>query len=282
MTHNRKLAAVAIISAAALALVGCSSSAPSGKGAASAPAASNALTEIQSKGVLTIGSSGNNTPTIFRAASGEYEGIDADWAKIIAKSLGVKVSWQVLDFKGIVPGIQSKQFDVAMSGLRVTEERKQVIDFSDPYAADDAIVVYPKSMSGIKSPENIGGKSVCVVAGSSNGEQPVQRIGTAKEMQSYPGQAEAFAGLKAGRCDVMVTGRTLANDWIKKGEGAGFVVSKKGTDCADFAVGIPKGEPELLKAINSAIAKGIKAGKYDSIAEKWTDDVFPKCDASNS
>lgn len=255
-------------------LVACGGTPP-----ASGP--SNALTDIQKRGTLSIGSSGNNAPTIFKAASGEYQGIDADWAKTISDGLGVKAEWRVLDFKGIIPGIQSKQFDVAMSGLRVTDERKKVIDFSIPYAADDAVVVSPNSMSGINSPNDIAGKSVCVVTGSSNGEQPVKRIGTASEVQSYPGTAETFAGLKAGRCDVLVTGRTLAGDWINKGEGAGYKVSSGGTDCASFAVGIPQGEPELLAAVNKAIQAGLDKGDYDAVAKKWTGDKLPVCNSAS-
>ena len=260
----RMFAVVAVL-AATVSVSACSAS------------AENALETVKESGVLTIGSSGNNAPTIFQAENGGYEGIDADWAKIIADDLGVEVEWKILDFKGVVPGVQSGQFNAAMSGLRVTEERKEVIDFSIPYAADDAVVVYPSSMTGVNSPEDIAGKSVCVVAGSSNGEQPVTRIGTAKEVQLYPGTAEQFAGLRDGRCDVAVTGRMLAMDWINKGQGEGYTVSEGGTDCAEFAVGLPKDEPELLEAVNAAIQKGLDDGQRDAIAEKWTGGTFPTC-----
>lgn len=276
MNNSKKFAATAIIAATVISLVGCNAAGADTAGAA----ASNALTKVEAAGTLSIGSSGNNAPTIFPTSDGNYQGIDADWAKIIADGLGVKVQWRILDFKGIVPGIESGQFDAAMSGLRVTEARKKVIDFSIPYAADDAIAVYPTGVSGINSPEDIGGKSVCVVAGSSNGEQPVTRIGTAREVQSYPGTAESFAGLRAGRCDVLVTGRLLALDWINKGEGNGFTVSEGGTDCAEFAVGLPKEEPELLAAVNAAIQGGLDAGQFDTIAKKWTGGTLPSCSAS--
>ncbi|MCU1403898.1 MAG: hypothetical protein JWQ43_201 [Glaciihabitans sp.] len=276
MKNIKKFATTAIIAATLISLVGCSTTSDD----ASGDTASNALTKIESAGTLSIGSSGNNSPTIFPDSSGGYQGIDADWAKIIADGLGVDVEWRILDFKGIVPGIQSGQFDAAMSGLRVTEERKEVIDFSIPYAADDAIAVYPEDVSGINSPEDIDGKTVCVVAGSSNGEQPVTRIGTAASVQAYPGTAESFAGLKDGRCEVLVTGRLLALDWIQKGEGDGFAISEDGTDCAEFAVGLPKDEPELMEAVNDAIQGGLDDGQFDTIAEKWTGGTFPTCSDS--
>lgn len=230
--------------------------------------------DITSRGTITIGTSGNNAPTIFRDPSGGFVGIDADWAAIIAKSLGVEVEWQTLDFAGIVPGLQANKFDIAMSGLRVTPERQEVIAFSDPIGYDDAIVVYPEGETGITGPESIAGRSVCVVSGSSNGDLPVQRIGTAAQVARYPGQAEAFSDLKNGRCDVMVTGRILALHWIRSGDGAGYAVSQNGTDGTPLAVGVPKGSDELLQAINKAIADAKKNGAYESIAQKWLGEPF--------
>jgi ABC-type amino acid transport substrate-binding protein len=232
------------------------------------------LDEVKSHGTITIGTSGNNAPTIFRDPSGGFVGIDADWANLIAKKLGVKVEWKTLDFSGIVPGLQAKKFDIAMSGLRVTEERKKVIDFSDPIGYDEAVAVFPDKEKGITGPEDIKGHTVCVVAGSSNGELPVQRIGTAAKVTRYPGQAEAFSDLKNGRCQIMVTGRILALHWIKSGDGAGFKVSDKGTDGTALAVGVPKGSDALLKAINEAIADAKKDGAYESIAQKWLGEPF--------
>lgn len=241
----------------------------------------NALEHIKESGVLAIGTSGNNIPTIYRDDSGELIGIDVDWANIVAEDLGVEIEWKVLDFKGIVPGLKSERFDVAMSGLRITDERKEVIDFSQPIATDDAIVVYPEEMSGITSPEDIAGKSVCVVAGSSNGDQPAQRIGTAEKVRAFPGIAEAFAGLTTDRCDVMMTGRALAGAWIASGDGEGYAISKKGSDCAELAIGVPKGSPELLAAINESIDAAKEEGKYEEIAQEWIGEPYATCDDSN-
>lgn len=234
----------------------------------------NALEKVQKSKVISIGTSGNNAPTIFRDAAGGFVGLDADWANQIAQSLGAKVEWQVLDFAGIVPGLQAGKFDAAMSGLRVTEERKKVISFSDPIGYDDAVVVYPTSTTGITGTNDIKGHTVCVVSGSSNGDTPVARIGTAKSVSRYPGQAEAFADLKNRRCEVMVTGRILAAYWIKSGEGKDFTVSKEGSDGTAIAVGVPKDSVELLTAINKAIGDAKKQGMYDSIAQKWLGTKF--------
>ncbi|MGW4489814.1 substrate-binding periplasmic protein [Amycolatopsis sp. NPDC004368] len=232
------------------------------------------LDDIKSHGAITIGTSGNNAPTIFRDPSGGFVGIDADWANLIAKSLGTKVEWKTLDFSGIVPGLQAKKFDIAMSGLRVTPDRQKVVDFSEPIGYDDAVAVYPQKETGITGPESIKGKSVCVVAGSSNGEAPVQRIGGAAKVTRYPGQAEAFSDLKNGRCDLMVTGRILALYWIKSGDGAGYEVSRNGTDGTALAVGVPKGSDALLQAVNKGIEDAKKAGAYQSIAQKWLGQPF--------
>jgi ABC-type amino acid transport substrate-binding protein len=234
----------------------------------------SALQNVQDHKTIVIGTSGNNAPTIFRSPSAGLVGIDADWANIIAKKLGVKVQWKVLDFQGIIPGLQANKFDAAMSGLRVTPERQKVIDFSDPIGYDEAVVVFRAGTTGITGPNDIKGRTVCVVAGSSNGESPVQRIGTAAKVTRYPGQAEAFADLKNRRCQVMVTGRILARYWISSGQGTGFEVSQQGTDGTALAVGVPKGSGDLLKAINKAISAAKKDGAYDRVAQKWLGESF--------
>jgi len=235
---------------------------------------SDALAKVKDAKEIIIGTSGNNAPTIFRDKSGALVGIDADWGNRVAKRLGVKVVWQTLDFQGIIPGLQANKFDAALSGLRVTPERAKVIDFSDSIGFDEAVVVFRQGMKGINSPTDIKGKSVCVVAGSSNGDTPVKRIGTAASVTRYPGTAEALQDLKNGRCQVTVTGRILAAYWIKSGPGKGFELSAKGSDGTPLAFGLPKGHATLLKAINDAIAAEKKGGAYEEVAQKWLGQPF--------
>ncbi|MET3505298.1 substrate-binding periplasmic protein [Halalkalibacter oceani] len=231
------------------------------------------LAEILERGSIIIATSGNNAPTIFPNEQNELVGIDADWAQIIADHLGVEIDWRRMDFKGLIPGVTAGNFDIAMSGINVTEERLEALYFSDHYAFDEVVAVFPESTTDIHSPEDITDRVVGVVAGSTNGEAPAEEIGGYKELKSYPGLAEALHDLKNGRTEVVITGKMLAGHWIQT-EGEGFTTSEEGLNGREVAVALNKGEDDLKAAIDEAIQNAKEQGKYEEIAEKWLGTTF--------
>lgn len=231
------------------------------------------LEAIKERGTIIIATSGDNPPTIFPNENNELVGIDADWAKIIADDLGVDIEWKRVDFKGIIPGITSGNFDIGMSGILVTDERKKTIDFSEHYALDEAVAIFPESVTDITSPKDIKDKIVGVVTGSSNGEAPVREIGGYKELKQYPGVAQALADLQNGRVDLVVTGKVAGAHWLAS-EGKGYKMSEEGLAGTGLAAAISKDNKELTEAIDNAIKKAKDEGKYDEIAEKWLNTTF--------
>ncbi|MDF2962933.1 MAG: hypothetical protein K0S39_4668, partial [Paenibacillus sp.] len=163
----------------------CSGSAPApaanGKADPAASSAKGLLADIKKRGTIVIATSGNNAPTIFPNEKNELVGIDAEWAKIIADHLGVKIEWKRMEFSGIIPGLLTGNFDIGLSGIGVTEERLKTLDFSEHVAYDEVVAVYNKKTTGINSPEDIKGRIVGVVTGSSNGDAPARKIGGYKE-----------------------------------------------------------------------------------------------------
>ncbi|SFK68148.1 polar amino acid transport system substrate-binding protein [Paenibacillus sp. 1_12] len=276
MKKQTSLVLVLILSLVLL-ISACSSSAPApaanGKSDAGSSNVKGLLADIKKRGTIVIATSGNNAPTIFPNEKNELVGIDAEWAKIIADHLGVKIEWKRMDFSGIIPGLMTGNFDIGLSGIGVTEERLKTLDFSEHIAYDEVVAVYNKKTTGINSPEDIKGRIVGVVTGSSNGDAPARKIGGYKELKTYPGQAEAFHDLQNGRIEVMVTGKMLAGHWIKT-EGKDYMVSPKGLEGRKLAVAMKQGEPDLKNAINEAILAAKKQGKYEEIAQKWLGSTF--------
>ena len=225
------------------------------------------LDQIKERGYITIATSGDNPPTIYPNEKNELIGLDADWAKEIADGLGVDIEWKRMDFPGIIPSITAKQVDIAMSCISVTDARMEVVEFTEYYAFEDVIAIFPEGTTDIKSPLDIKGKVVGVVSGSHNGEAPAREIGGFKDLITYPGIATVFEDLKTGRIEVAITGRVVGGYWLQN-EGQGYKMSDEGYLGSKIAVVVNKDNPELRDAINEIIKKGKEEGKYKEYALK--------------
>src|SRR5690606_30038424 len=104
-------------------------------------------------------------PFEFKQGS-TYTGFDIDLWAAIAKELNLKYKLQPMDFNGIIPGLQTKNIDVALAGITIRDDRKQVIDFSDPYYESGLAILVAANEDAIKSAKDLAGKSVAVKTGT--------------------------------------------------------------------------------------------------------------------
>ena len=90
--------------------------------------------------VLRVGTDATFPPMEF-VENGKRTGFDVELVEAIAKTLGKQVEWVDIDFKGLIPGLISKRFDMAVSAIYITDERKKVVDFTDSYYAGGLVVM---------------------------------------------------------------------------------------------------------------------------------------------
>ena len=90
--------------------------------------------------VLRVGTDATFPPMEY-VDNGKRTGFDIELVEAIGKTLGRKVEWVDIDFKGLVPGLISKRFDMAVSAIYITDERKKVVDFTIPYYAGGLVVM---------------------------------------------------------------------------------------------------------------------------------------------
>ncbi|MEO8524804.1 MAG: transporter substrate-binding domain-containing protein, partial [Caldimonas sp.] len=80
-------------------------------------------------------------PPMEFVKDGKRTGFDIELTEALAAAMGRKVEWIDIDFKGLIPALVSKRADLAMSAIYITDERKKVVDFSDPYFAGGLVVL---------------------------------------------------------------------------------------------------------------------------------------------
>lgn len=230
----------------------------------------NTLEKIKQKGVIVMGTSADFPPFEFHKVEGNKDtivGFDIDIANAIAKKLGVKLEIKDMDFKGLIPALQSGRIDMIVAGMTPTPDRAENVDFSDLYYNSQQVVVV-KNDSPILKFDDLKGKTVAVQIGTTS-EEAAKKIPDVN-LKQLNRVGDAFMDLKNGRCDAIVLEDTVANAYLKEYKDMKILSMKEiNTEEGGMAVAVAKGNKELVNIINEVI-KDLKAsGEYDKLVDKW-------------
>jgi cystine transport system substrate-binding protein len=230
------------------------------------------LPEIKSRGRMVAATSGNLPPNTFVDATNQLTGYDIEVGRLVEKALGVPIQFERLDWKGILPGLQTGRFDAVFSNVNITAERKEIFDYSIPYSRAAVVAVVRGGVTGVHSYKDLGGKNVGAISGGMDGEIPAKEIdkkhGPFKSLKGYPGYAEMFTDMRAGRLDVIICPDLAAGDYLVKNPGA---VTIAGEPYTVRYVGVPmqKGSVQLKALIDATIRKARGDGSLDQLAKRF-------------
>ena len=204
--------------------------------------------------------------------TGKVVGFDVALIDLVATKLGV--TQQIVDtpFEGIKSGadLNSGKCDVAAAGMTITDERKKVLDFSDPYFdATQALAVL--TGSPVKTLEELKGKRLGVQGGTT-GEEYINAQVKEKtldiEVVSYRDLAALQQALATNQVVAAVNDLPVWNEYIKANPGKVAVAA--GFDTGEqYGFAVKKGNAQLLKAVNDALAAARADGTYDKIYATW-------------
>lgn len=243
----------------------------SAAGGSSAPAEAapddEVLKKIQETKTLVVGTDATFQPFEFKNENNEYVGFDIDLVHALAKELGAeKVEFVDTEFKGLIPGLQGKKFDMIASAMYITDERKQTIDFSDTYYPGGLAIMVKKENNEVKGIEDLKGKKVSVQIGTKSvnflkeNYPDIERVEVEKNV-------EMFLELESGRVDAVVTGRPAAQVYAKN-NGTVKVLDEELTQ-EYYGFGIRKENVAFRDAINKALQTLKDNGTYQEIVNKW-------------
>lgn len=201
---------------------------------------------------------------------GKVVGFDVDLVDLVAKKLGV--TQQIVDtpFEGIKSGqdLNTGKCDIAAAGMTITEERKKVIAFSDPYFdATQALLV--KTGSGIDSLDDLKGKRLGVQSGTTGKDYVDKNKPAGVRVTEFEDLGTELQALGTGQVDAIVNDLPVLLHHIKNNPGA-FEVTAEFDTGEQYGFGIKKdGNAELLKTVNQVLADARSDGTYDRLYEKW-------------
>lgn len=234
-------------------LVGCGNSASTANNSDSKTASASSIDEIKKRGTIKIGVFSDKAPFGYVDSNGKNQGFDVYIAKRFAKDLlgdESKVEFVLVDAASRVAYLESKKVDIIMANFTVTDERKQKVDFTNPYMKVSLGVVSPDGAK-ITSEDQLKGKKVIVAKGTT-AETYMTKNKPDVELVKYEQYSEIFQALKDKRGDAILSDNTEVIAWAK--ENPGFTVGIPSLGSADtIAPAVTKGNTELKDWINTEL-----------------------------
>ncbi|WP_374335931.1 amino acid ABC transporter substrate-binding protein [Leeia sp.] len=228
--------------------------------------AQDALAQIKAAGVLKIGTEGTYAPFTYHLPSGELTGFDVEIAQAVAKKLGVKAQFVEGKWDGLIAGLDVNRYDVVVNEVTITDARKAKYDFSQPYILSKPVLIVASNNSSIKSFADLKGKKSAHTL-SSNFAKQAQSFGA--EVVGTDGFEQSVALVLTGRADATINDSLSFLDFKKKKPDAQVKVVATSKDAEASGILLRKGNPELLAAINKALAELKQDGSYLKLSQKY-------------
>ncbi len=233
------------------------------------------VSSSNAQNVLKVGTEPAFPPFEMQASNGEgFEGFDIDLFKAIGTEAGLEIQFQSMPFDGLIPALQSQNIDAAISGMTITAERGQTVDFARPYFQSGlAIAVRKESKEEIKSFDDLENKKVAVAIGTTGAQEAAKIPGV--ELSTFDNSALALQELSNGKVDAVVNDAPVTLYAIKIGNLNNLEVVGELLTEEYYGIALPKGSPNVEK-INDALDELLKTDKYREIYQKWFAGEPPK------
>lgn len=221
-------------------------------------------------GILTVGSDIPYKP--FEFGQPPYEGFDVDVVNAVAERLDLEAEFVKTPFDTIFRDVAQGKFDMVASAATITPEREQQVAFSDPYfAADQALVVTEDS--DIATVDDLTGRTIGAQLGTT-GEVYADDETGAEEVRTYDLVDDAFQALASGQIEAAIIDFPVAAD--AENAGQGIVVAETIPTEESYGFAFSKDTPELVDAVNEALAEVKGDGTYTEIYEEWFGQAPPE------
>ncbi len=200
--------------------------------------------------------------------TGEMTGFDMEIIREIGKRAGFEPNINTMDFNGIIPALQTGNVDIAIAGITITDERREIVDFSDPYYDSGLQILVGADQDGVKKIEDLEGMKIGTKIGSTSYDYLTEKFGDTAEITPYPGSADMYMALVGGSVDAVFYDAPNVGYFSQtKGEGRVKVVGPL-YEGQQYGIAFPQGS-DRVEAVNEALAAMREDGTYDEIHAKW-------------
>jgi glutamate transport system substrate-binding protein len=264
----------ATLGALGLVLAGCSSEAgqQAEEATSNAPEvaqdvefpAGSTMAQLAEAGSITVGTKFDQPGFGLANPQGVPEGFDVEVAKIVAGGLGIApqdIEWKETVSANRESFIQNGDVDIVVATYTINDARKQLIDFAGPYyVAGQDIMVATGNPLGIEGPDDLAGKRVCSVEGST----PAQNIRDnypEAQLTLFDVYSKCADALRNGQVDAVTTDNVILTGLVQGGQGAFELVGNPFTE-EPYGIGLTKGDDEFRAFINDTLEQAFQDGSW--------------------
>ncbi len=224
---------------------------------------------------LRIGTEGAYPPFNYFTADGKLAGFDIEIGNALCEKMKANCTFVAQDWDGIIPALMAGKYDVIIASMFITEKRKKMVDFTQPYQKSAMTFVTDKS-SGLNdfSPQAMAGKTIGA-QGSTTQADYLMAMYPESDIRLYPTQDAVNLDLVSGRLDAQVGDMIPMLDWTQKSED-GRCCQLAGQPITDVkfvgegvGMALRQEDDALRQKLNQALADIIADGTYKTINDKY-------------
>ena len=218
---------------------------------------------------ITVGVDTAFVPFEFKQGD-KYVGFDIDLWDAIAKKMNISYELRPMDFGGLIPGLQSRNLDVAMAGITITDARKQVVDFSDGYYNADLLMAVKTGNNSITRFSDLAGKKVGLKQGTA--AATFMKSKYKANYIEFPNIDNAYLDLQAGNLDAVVHDSPNVLYYVKTAGGGKVKSTGESDSILPQQYGFAMQKNSSLTPKTNAALEALRAdGTYSKIYVKWFD-----------
>ena len=229
------------------------------------------LADIKARGKLICGHTQASEPFGYPdATTRQFVGFDVDVCQALARGLGVGVELKAMSVEARIPELRTKRVDVLAAILGYSPERATQVDFSHQYYVSNQKIIV-KSDSGLKTLKDLAGRKLAGSKGSSSVAMAIKLIPSANVL-SFQDSPSAYLALLQDKIDAAMAGELILARFIRQAkeqnQGTLEMIAEP-LFVEPQGIGVNKGEPALLAAVNQVLLEMDKSGELQTIFDRW-------------
>jgi glutamate transport system substrate-binding protein len=225
------------------------------------------MAELSEAGSITIGTKFDQPLFGLVGPDGKPVGFDVEIGKIVASELGIdegNIEWVETVSANREPFIEEGQVDIVVATYTINDERKQVVDFAGPYYVAGQTIMVLESNTDINGPDDLAGKKVCSVEGST----PAERIRTEypeAELLPTAAYSDCLEPLRNGQVDAVTTDNVILSGFVDQNPGEFKLVGETFSE-EPYGIGLMRCNDEFRSFINDVLEESFEDGRW---ADAW-------------